>query len=238
MGRRIRWLGVILVLCFALVIVQLVNIQFRQASALANSANNPRIAAKKFDNERGTIMAADGTVLAKSVKTNSSSSTYNYEREYPDGPLFAGITGYDSIYFGTSGIEYEYNQYLQTHAQPPQNFSQLLFNKPPSEPDNVTLTVDPALQAAAMSALQNAPLANRDGAVEVLNPTTGAVLAMASNPTYDPNGVSSPDVTTEQTDHFEDLLPDSERFVPLQPIATESSFPPGSTFKVITSTAV
>jgi peptidoglycan glycosyltransferase len=238
MGRRIRWLGVILVLCFALVIVQLVNIQFRQASALANSANNPRIAAKKFDNERGTIMAADDTVLAKSVKTNSSSSTYNYEREYPDGPLFAGITGYDSIYFGTSGIEYEYNQYLQTHAQPPQNFSQLLFNKPPSEPDNVTLTVDPVLQAAAMSALQNAPLANRDGAVVVLNPTTGAVLAMASNPTYDPNGVSSPDVTTEQTDHFEDLLPDSERFVPLQPIATESSFPPGSTFKVITSTAV
>jgi peptidoglycan glycosyltransferase len=238
MGRRIRWLGVVLVICFALVIVQLANIQFRQASALANSPNNPRIAAKEYDNNRGTILAADGTVLAKSVKINSSSSIRNYEREYPDGPLFGGITGYDSIYYGTSGIEFEYNQYLQTHAQAPQNFSQLLFNKPPSEPDNVTLTVDPVLQAAALKALQTAPLTNRDGAVVVLNPATGAVLAMASNPTYDPNGVSSPDVTTEETDHFEDLLPDSEKFDPLYPLATESSFPPGSTFKVITSTAV
>jgi peptidoglycan glycosyltransferase len=238
MGRRIRWLGVVLVLCFALVIVQLINIQFRQASALANSPDNPRVAATKFDNNRGTITASDGTVLAKSVKINSSSSTYNYEREYPDGPLYAGITGYDSIFYGTSGIEYQYNQYLQTHAQPPQNFSQLLFNKPPSEPDNVTLTVDPVLQAAAMKALQTAPLANRDGAVVVLNPSTGAVLALASNPTYDPNGIASPDVTTEEADHFGDLLPDSEKFDPLQPIATEESFPPGSTFKVITSTAV
>jgi penicillin-binding protein A len=238
MGRRVRWVGVVLVLCFALVIVQLVNIQFRQASALANSPNNPRIVVKRFDNQRGTIMASDGTVLAKSVKINSSSSTYNYERQYPDGPLYAGITGYDSVFYGTSGIEYEYNQDLQTHAQPPQNFSQLLFDKPPSEPDNVTLTVDPVLQAAAMNALQTAPLANRDGAVVVLNPTTGAVLAMASNPTYDPNGVSSADVTTEQKDHFEDLVPDAEKFDPLYPIATESSFPPGSTFKVITSTAV
>jgi peptidoglycan glycosyltransferase len=238
MGRRIRWLGVVLVLSFALVIVQLVNIQFRQAGALANSPDNPRIAAKKFDNTRGSILASDGTVLAKSVKVNSSSSTYNFEREYPNGSLYGGITGYDSIYFGTSGIEYQYNQYLQIHAQAPQNFSQLLFNKPPSEPDNVTLTIDPILQAAALRALQTAPLTNRDGAVVVLNPTTGAVLAMASNPTFDPNGVSSPDVATEQTDHFEDLVPDAEKFSPLQPIATESSFPPGSTFKVITSTAV
>jgi len=238
MGRRIRWLGVVLVLCFALVIVQLINIQFRQASALANSPDNPRIAATKYNNQRGLIMAADGTILAKSVKINSSTSTYNYEREYPDGPLYAGITGYDSIYFGTSGIEYQYNQYLQTHAQPPQNFSQLLFNKPPSEPDNVTLTVDPVLQAAAMKALETAPLANRDGAVVVLNPTTGAVLALASNPTFDPNGIASPSVPTEEADHFADLVPDSEKFSPLEPIATESSFPPGSTFKVITSTAV
>jgi peptidoglycan glycosyltransferase len=182
MGRRIRWLGVVMVLCFALVIVQLVNIQFRQASALANSPDNPRVSVKKFDNDRGTISAADGTILAKSVKINSSSSTYNYEREYPEGPLYAGITGYDSLFYGTSGIENYYNQYLVAHAQAPQNFSQLLFDKPPSEPDNVTLTVDPVLQAAATNALKSVPSANKDGAVVVLNPSTGAVLALASNP--------------------------------------------------------
>ncbi len=69
--------------------------------------------------------------------------------------------GTTRVFYGTSGIEYEYNQYLQTHAQAPQNFSQLLFDKPPSEPDNVTLTVDPVLQAAATKALTTAPLSNQ-----------------------------------------------------------------------------
>jgi peptidoglycan glycosyltransferase len=110
MSRRIRWLGVVLLICFALVVVQLVNIQFRQAGALANSPFNPRIAAKALDNQRGTIMAADGTVLARSVKTTDSSDQYHYTRVYPQGPLYAGITGYDSLFYGTSGIEYEYNQ--------------------------------------------------------------------------------------------------------------------------------
>ena len=238
MGRRIRWLGVVMVLCFALVIVQLVNIQFRQASALANSPDNPRVSVKKFDNDRGTISAADGTILAKSVKINSSSSTYNYEREYPEGPLYAGITGYDSLFYGTSGIENYYNQYLVAHAQAPQNFSQLLFDKPPSEPDNVTLTVDPVLQAAATNALKSVPSANKDGAVVVLNPSTGAVLALASNPTFDPNGMASRSVPSEQTYDALNSVKDIEGFDGLTPIATEESFFPGSTFKVVTTAAV
>jgi penicillin-binding protein A len=191
MGRRIRWFGLVLVLCFALVVVQLVNIQFRRAPALASSPYNPRIAALKFDNLRGTISLSNGTVLARSVRTTSGS--YHYTRQYPQGPLYAGITGYDSVYYGTSGIEYEYNQYLEAHPQSPQNLSQLLFDKPPSEADNVILTIDPVLQAAAMKALTTLPPGdNKDGAVVVLDPTTGAVLAMVSNPTFDPNAISSP----------------------------------------------
>jgi penicillin-binding protein A len=235
MGRRIRYLGIVMIL------VQLANIQFRKASALANSPYNPQVAARKFDNQRGTISLIDGTVLARSVKIDSSDSNYNYERVYPEATasLFAGITGYDSIYYGTSGIEYEYNQYLQTHPQPPQNFSQLLFNKPPSAPDNVTLTVDPVLQSAAYKALTTLPPGiDRDGAVVVLNPSSGAVLAMVSNPTFDPNKLSNPDVAAEQSSHFVYSIKDSEGFDPLQPIATEEPIFPGSTFKVVVTTAV
>jgi peptidoglycan glycosyltransferase len=238
-GRRIRWLGIVMLLCFGLVVVQLVNIQFVKAKSLADSPYNPRVSKNVLDNQRGTIYAADGTVLAQSVKSTSTSpDSPHYMRVYPQGPLFAGITGFNDIFYGSpSGIEYQYNQYLQTHAQAPQNFSQLLFNKPPSEPDDVTLTVDPVLQQAAWNALQAIPGPNKDGAVVVLNPTTGAVLAMASNPTFDPNLLANPSVSAEQAAHFEDSLPDSERFFPLVPMATQERFPPGSSFKVVTSTA-
>ncbi len=237
MGRRIRWLGVVLLFCFGLVAIQLANIQFRQAGALTSSPNNPLVAAKVYDNERGTITASDGTILAKSVKTTMASDPYHYTRVYPEGSLYADITGYDSLYYGTSGIEYQYNQYLETHPQSPQNFSQLLFDKPPSEPDNVTLTVDPVLQKAATEALAATPGANKDGSVFVLDPTTGAVLAMVSSPTYDPNQISSSDVATEQAYDAQAGKNDAEGFSGLVPIATQERFPPGSTFKVITSTA-
>jgi peptidoglycan glycosyltransferase len=235
-GRRIRWLGVVMLLCFGLVIVQLVNIQFVRAKALANSPYNPRVSTLKYNNLRGNIYASDGTLLAQSVK--ATSGLYHYMRTYPQGPLYAGITGYDSLEYGTSGIEYEYNQYLQTHTQAPQNFSQLLFNKPPSEPDDVTLTVDPTLQQAAETALTTLPPGpNFDGAVVALNPTTGAVLAMVSNPTYDPNGLANPNIASEEQARAAAEAPDAEQFNGLTPIATQERFPPGSSFKVVTSTA-
>ncbi len=239
MGRRIRVLGIVMLLCFALVIVQLINIQFRRASTLANSPYNPRVAVKRFDNIRGTIYASNGQVLAQSVK--STSGSYHYMREYPepDALIYAGITGYYSTFYGTSGIEYQYNQYLQTHTQAPQDLSQLLFNKPPSAPDSVTLTIDPTLQTAAYQALTTLPPGiDKDGAVVVLNPTTGAVLAMASNPTFDPNKLANPDITEEQQYHYEISIKNNENQYPIDPVAVASPFPPGSTFKVVTSTAV
>jgi peptidoglycan glycosyltransferase len=131
-----------MVLCFALIIVQLVNIQFHHSSALANSPYNPRVSVDRYDNLRGTITASDGTVLAQSVR--STAGPFEYTRVYPTGNLpqgniYAGIIGYDSIFFGTSGIEYEYNHYLQAHPQSPQNLSQLIFTRPADAPDNVTL---------------------------------------------------------------------------------------------------
>ena len=67
MGRRIRWLGVIMVACLGLVIAQLVNIQLVKAKSLQTSPYNPRIEVQRFNNPRGEILASDGTILAKSV---------------------------------------------------------------------------------------------------------------------------------------------------------------------------
>jgi peptidoglycan glycosyltransferase len=243
MGRRIRWIGVMLMLCFALVIVQLANIQFHRATALATSPYNPRVSINRFDNLRGTITAADGTILAQSVL--ATSGAYKYERIYPAGNIngvgniYAGLTGYASIFFGTSGIEYQYNHYLEAHPQQSKNLSQLIFNKPPPAPDSVTLTIDPVLQNAAWQALTTLPPGpNKDGAVVVLNPTTGAVMAMVSNPTFDPNNLSNPNVTVERGADYANNQRDHEGYKYLEPMAIQHAFAPGSTFKVVTSTAV
>jgi penicillin-binding protein A len=242
MGRRIRWLGVIMVACLGLVVAQLVNIQLVKAKALQNSPFNPAVASQRFINPRGEILAADGSVLAQSVPTpagtNRTAYPYHYVRQYPQGPLYAGITGFDSaLYYGTSGIEQEYDSYLGPHQPAPQTLSQLLFReKQPTTTDNVTLTVNPALQQAAWNALTQTP-GNNDGAVVVLDPKTGAVLAMVSNPTFDPNSLVSSSLNAEQLAHYSYVQRDHEGYYPLRPMATSEVFFPGSTMKVVTSTA-
>ena len=165
---------------------------------------------------------------------------YHYIREYPDGPLYAGIVGYDSpLYYGTAGIEEQYDAQLSAHSEGPQNLSQLIFRQStPLTTDDVTLTVQPSLQQAAWNALTTLPPgANKDGAVVVLDPATGAVEAMVSNPTFDPNALVSPSVAAEVFAHGGYVTQDHEGFYPLLPIATGERFAPGSTFKVVTSTA-
>ena len=152
MGRRIRWLGVFMVALFGLVIAQLVNIQLVKGKELAESPKNQRVAVLKNLNHRGEILAADGTVLAKSEPTPAATDRtdypYDYVRQYPDGSLYSGITGYDSIFYGVTDIEAEYNSYLESHPQSAQTLSQILFRKKlPTVTDNVTLTVEPKLQA-------------------------------------------------------------------------------------------
>jgi penicillin-binding protein A len=243
MGRRIRWLGAILIVCLGLVAVQLVNIQLVKGKALANSPYNPRVAALRSDNPRGEILAADGGVLAKSVRVAKTTDyPYNWQRQYPNGELFAGITGYAGSQFygmnGDAGIEEQYDSYLRAHQAPPQTLSQLLFRQSqPLTTDNVSLTVQPNLQQVAWNAL-TATVGNNDGAVVAMNPKTGAVLALVSNPTYDPNALANPSVSTEKLAYFSYTQRDHEGFFPLRPIATGEFFFPGSTMKVVTSSAV
>ncbi|MHB1583928.1 MAG: penicillin-binding transpeptidase domain-containing protein [Acidimicrobiales bacterium] len=239
MSRRIRWLGVVMVVCFAVVLVQLVNVQFRKAQALRNSPENPRNAVKKFDNPRGDILAANGTVLAQSVLAPKGSGPYTYMRSYPTGQLFAQIVGIDDSFYGAyTGVEQEYNSYLTAHTQSPKTLSQLLSPPPPTT-DVVTLTVEPYLQQVAQNALASITSPHRDGAIVVLNPHTGAVLAMYSSPSYDPAPLASPDVAVEEkagNGVFHST--DAEGFSGGVPMATFDPIFPGSTFKIVTTTAV
>jgi peptidoglycan glycosyltransferase len=242
MGRRIRWLGVIMVACLGLVIAQLVNIQLVKAKALQTSPYNPRIEVLRTINPRGEILASDGTVLAKSVATpagtNRSNYPYDYVRQYPQKGLYGGITGYDSAVSGAkTDIESYYDSYLGAHQQAPKTLSQILFReKLPRTTDNVTLTINPALQLAAWNALTSTP-GHNDGAVVVIQPKTGNILAMVSNPTFDPNALVSTSLAANNFAYNAYTTKDGEGFYPLRPLADSETFFPGSTMKVVTSTA-
>lgn len=242
MGRRIRWLGVIMVACLGLVIAQLVNIQLVKAKALQTSPYNPRIEVQRYVNPRGEILASDGTVLAKSIATPAGTNRidypYDYVRQYPQGSLYGGITGYDSALSGAqTDIENYYDSYLGAHQQAPTTLSQILFReKLPTTTDNVTLTIDPKMQQAAWNALTSTA-GNNDGAVVVIQPKTGNILAMVSNPTYDPNLLVSTSLSANNLAYYTYTQKDHEGFYPLRPLAQSETFFPGSTMKVVTSTA-
>jgi penicillin-binding protein A len=238
MGRRIRWLGVLMVLCFGVAAVQLVNIQVVKAPELRESLSNPRNEGRQYDNQRGDIDAADGTLLAESVR--SSASAYHYVREYPQGSLYSQVVGYSSAYYGTAGIENQYNASLVTHTVPAQTLSQAIgFSPLRTSRDDLTLTIVPHLQETARTALSQITGSDKDAAVVALNPKTGAVLADYSTPTFDPNALASPDVAAEKLAGYADFdHKDGEGFYPGVPLATAATLPPGSTFKVVTTTAV
>src|SRR5271170_523653 len=230
MGRRIRWLGVIMVVCLGLVIVQLVNIQLVQEHKLTDSPDNPGNLTMNLDNARGEILASDGTVLAQSVRAPVGSSAdgypYDYVREYPQKSLYSDITGYDSILdFGKTDIEAQYNSYLSLHRESAQTLSQLIFRAQlPTTTDSITLTVEPKLQQAAEEARASISYKNKDGAIVVLDPKTGAVLAMYSGPTYDPNALVGTSLAGEKLAYVSYTAADSEGFFPLRPLATGESF--------------
>jgi penicillin-binding protein A len=236
MERRIRRVGIFMVLCFVALFVQLNNIQVLKANSLATDSNNPRVLAANRDQPRGSILSADGVTLASSVPTPDN--VVKYKRVYnPDtAQLFSHITGFDSPNYSLTGIELEYNNFLKSHTRPARTLGDLLVNR--TTTDNVTLTISTTLQsqvAQILDGVQQTDKAPVEAAV-VVDPKTGAVEAMYSNPTFDPNPLASPDGATEKS-YWDSLDPDSGQS-PLVSNAFQNPIAPGSTFKVVTTSAV
>ena len=228
MSRRLSVLATVILLLFAVVAAQSLNIQYFRAKALDASNENPRVASPVTNAPRGEIMAANGAILARSVVGAGPS---NYQRIYPFGPLTAGVVGWTSPSYGTWALEAQYNQYLSPHAQPPQSLAQVFA--PTSAADSVTLTLQPSLQAVAAHALGGV-----DGAAVVLDPRNGNIMAMYSNPTYNPAPFTSSTYSVAAAAWKKDNTNNANGFPPLGLVATQQTFPPGSTFKVVTTSAV
>ncbi|HEV3266495.1 MAG TPA: penicillin-binding transpeptidase domain-containing protein [Acidimicrobiales bacterium] len=237
MEKRIRRLGIFMLLCLVALFVQLNNIQVLKANSLATNPQNPRVQLKARNQPRGDIVSSDGVTLATSMPTKSG--YYKYQRVYNPNTavLFSQIVGYDSIKYGNfNGVESEYNSFLVAHNRPAKSLRDLLTNQ--TVVDNVTLTINSNLQRLVAQAVDTGAPGVDGAAAVVLDPTTGAILAMYSNPTFDPNPLVSTNLDTEtaywNAENNKQLNPGN----PLRAGAYNQINPPGSSFKVVTTSAV
>ena len=186
---------------------------------------NRRQLIDEYAHQRGSILVGR-RAIAKSVPTDGR---LKYVRTYSDGPLYAPVTGYYSLY-GATGVEKAENDLL-TGADDRLFVDRLtnLFTGQQPKGGNVLLTLDADAQRAAFDGLNG-----QEGAVVALDPSTGAILAMASSPTFNPNLLASPDAAVV-TENYDKLRKNPGS--PLLNRATQQLYPPGSLFKVVVSAA-
>ena len=220
MNRPIVRLYGLVVVLFALLIAFTSRWTVFEAASLRQNPLNRRALLEQERIERGPILAADGTVLARSVRGREGT----FQRTYPTGSLFAQAIGYSYTDLGQAGLERYRNPALdgETTASNLQAILDQLQGKRP-QGDEVLTTLDPGAQRTAVAAL-----GEHEGAVVALDPRTGAVRVMASTPSYDPNSLRSASAY-ERLDHESDS--------PLLNRAVQYGYAPGSTFKIVTATA-
>ena len=224
MNRQIRRVGLVVVACFLALFVQVNYWQIGRADSLANDPRNVRAVKKAFSEPRGEIVTSDGAIVARSVPVDAD---FERLRTYPTGPLFGHISGFFSFNFGASGVEDAYNRDL-SGRHPDQQFRNIgdwLIGK--DRTGDAVLTLSQVAQETARTAL-----GDRRGSVVVLDPTTGEIVAMWSNPSYDPSPLASHSPRAAQQ-AFEAYRADPTN--PMLARAYRERYPPGSTFKVITA---
>ena len=214
MNRQILQMSVLVAVCFLALIVYLVHFQIEESGDIITNPYNKRTADYGSNLIKGTIYSANGKELAVTEVDEEGKE----ERVYPYDRMFAHVIGYDSN--GMSGLEGKcVYQLLTTNANP---FALLIdsIKGEKSQGDHVVTTLDTRIQKAAYNAL-----GDQRGAVVVMEPDTGRILAMVSKPDFNPNKIEY---------NWEDFVGDQST-ARLLNRAVQGLYPPGSTFKVLTA---
>lgn len=224
MNTPVRRIAVAVMVMILLLMANLTYVQVVKAGDYRNDTRNKRVLLAEYSRKRGQI-TADTQTLASSVETNDR---LRYQRQYPDGPMYAGVTGYFSVNHGSSGIERSEDEVLNGSDDRlfARRLSDLVTGRDPSG-GNVVLTIDPDIQKVAYEQLTSKKYA---GAVVALQPQTGAILAMASTPSFDPNLLVTHAAEAENTEF--NKVNTAEPSV-LTNRAINQTYPPGSTFKLV-----
>ncbi len=206
MNRPIRKVSIAVAVLFLALFVNLNVVQVLQGSSYRDNSANRRVLLNEYSSPRGQIVV-DGTAVAQSRKT---SDELKYLRQYPQGPTYAPVTGSYSFIYGPSGIEETENDVLSGDSPTlfTTNLASLLTGRNPRG-GTVDLTINNAAQTAAYKAMRLPNGTYRPGAVVALDPSTGAILAAVSTPSYDPTALSShsSDAISHAHDCYSDLPP-------------------------------
>lgn len=210
--RKVFWLYALL---FVILVVYLLKISIYDSNSFVANTFNPRLSQGEEGIKRGSILDINGDVIAESVQKQDGS----YERVYHNSQAYAHVVGY--MEKGKAGVESKYNFRLEDISfELFQRIGGLFGNE--IEGNNIVLTIDNRLQETAYDYLQG-----QRGAIVALEPSSGKILAMVSNPAFDSNTVGA---------MWEELNSDDENS-PLMNRAAQGLYPPGSTFKIVTSAA-
>ncbi|WP_328888059.1 peptidoglycan D,D-transpeptidase FtsI family protein [Streptomyces sp. NBC_00316] len=219
----------IAIFCGVLILALLVRtnyLQYVRADELNTRDENRRVRIERYAHERGNIIV-DGNPITGSVVTKGSD--FKYKRIWKNGPMWAPVTGYSSQAFDANFLEKIEDGILTG------NDDQLFFDRTLSmftgekkQGGNVVTTLNAAAQKAAFEGL-----GNKKGAVAALDPQTGAILALASTPSYDPSTFAGN--SDKDSEAWQKLQKDKDK--PMLNRALRETYPPGSTFKVVTAAA-
>lgn len=224
MNTGIRRVGTTVTVLILVLVGQLTYLQIIRADNLDNDPRNLRSSLRDINRPRGQVLSADGEVLATSVPSDDGTD-FEYQRLYPLGGLTAHVVGYQSFVVGNTGIERTYNDELAGRASAVRDLGDLLRGRETT--GTVVLALRTAVQRAAAEAL-----GDQRGSIVVLDVRTGGIVAMYTNPTFDPQPLAGHD-TQAVADYFAALTADPAK--PNLPRAFREIYPPGSTFKIVTS---
>ncbi|MFG2625151.1 penicillin-binding transpeptidase domain-containing protein [Streptomyces sp. NPDC048473] len=219
----------IAIFCGLLVLALLVRVnwlQYVRADELNANEHNRRVQIERYAHERGNIIV-DGNPVTGSVETKGSD--FKYKRVWKNGPMWAPVTGYSSQAFDASQLESIEDGILTGNSD--QLFfdrTLSLFNGEKKTGGNIVTTLNGAAQKAAFKGL-----GDKKGAVAAIDPQTGAILALVSTPSYDPSVFAGNSL--KDADARQQLLKDKDK--PMLNRALRETYPPGSTFKVVTAAA-
>jgi len=224
MNRPIRMMASAVFVALAVLVGAATYHQVIVGPDYRDDPRNVRVATSQTGRERGTIITADGVVVAESKADPADPLVFG--RSYPEGSLYGHTVGYTTFLFGSKGIESTYSDDLVSYRDATISGVIQAILGGDVRPRGLRLTLEHRLQRIAAEAL-----GDQRGAVVALDPTTGAILAMVSTPGFDPNTLTGtgagPTGEALETDPAEPLL---NR-------ATAAAYPPGSTFKIITTAA-